>query len=76
LGVPLITVPDNVNVVNGHPAMINEQNDHVAKLNAKIAKHELENKKIKFALVCITMGDNLALRIGLVPTLEPKQHQT
>jgi hypothetical protein len=56
--------------------MINEQNDHVAKLNAKIAKHELENKKIKFALVCITMGDNLALRIGLVPTLEPKQHQT
>jgi hypothetical protein len=36
----------DVNVVNGHLAMIKEQNDHVAKLNDKIAKHELENKKI------------------------------
>jgi hypothetical protein len=26
--------------------MIKEQNDHIAKLNAKIAEHELENEKI------------------------------
>jgi hypothetical protein len=30
-------------------AMIKEQNDHIAKLNAKIAEHELENEKFKFA---------------------------
>jgi hypothetical protein len=29
--------------------MIKEQNDHIAKLNVKIAKHELENGKFKFA---------------------------
>jgi hypothetical protein len=28
--------------------MIKEQNDHIAKLNAKIAEHELENEKFKF----------------------------
>jgi hypothetical protein len=30
-------------------AMIKEQNDHIAKLNAKIVKHELENENFKFA---------------------------
>jgi hypothetical protein len=29
--------------------MIREQNDHIAKLNAKVTKHELENEKFKFA---------------------------
>jgi hypothetical protein len=29
--------------------MIKEQNNNIAKLNAKIAEHELENKKFKFA---------------------------
>jgi hypothetical protein len=31
--------------MNEHLAMIKEQNDHITKLNAKIAKHELENEK-------------------------------
>jgi hypothetical protein len=35
--------------MNDHIAMIKEQNDHIAKLNAKIAEHELENEKFKFA---------------------------
>jgi hypothetical protein len=35
--------------MNNHLAMIKEQNDHIAKLNAKIAEHELENDNIKFA---------------------------
>jgi hypothetical protein len=35
----------NVDAMNDHIAMIKEQNDHIAKLNAKIAKHELENEK-------------------------------
>jgi hypothetical protein len=36
----------NIHAMNDHLAMIKEQNDHIAKLNAKIAEHELENKKI------------------------------
>jgi hypothetical protein len=39
----------NVNAINDQIAMITEQNDHIAKLNAKIAEHELENEKFKFA---------------------------
>jgi hypothetical protein len=30
-------------------AMIKRQNDHIAKLTTKIAEHELENEKFKFA---------------------------
>jgi hypothetical protein len=39
----------DVNVVNDHLAMIKEQNGHIAKLNAKIAEHELENENFKFS---------------------------
>jgi hypothetical protein len=39
----------DVNVLNDHLAMIKEQNDHIAKLNAKIVEHELENETFKFA---------------------------
>jgi hypothetical protein len=39
----------NVEAIDDHIAMIKEQNDHIAKLNAKIAEHELENEKFKFA---------------------------
>ena len=39
----------NINAIDDHLAMIKEQNDHIAQLNAKIAEHELENEKFKFA---------------------------
>jgi hypothetical protein len=39
----------DVNDVNDQLAMIKEQNDHIAKLNAKIVEHELENENFKFA---------------------------
>jgi hypothetical protein len=39
----------NIDVMNDHLAMIKEQNDHIAKLNAKISEHELENENFKFA---------------------------
>jgi hypothetical protein len=39
----------NVEAIDDHIAMVKEQNDHIAKLNAKIAKHKLENEKFKFA---------------------------
>jgi hypothetical protein len=38
----------NIDAMNDHIAMIKEQNDHIAKLNAKIDEHELENENFKF----------------------------
>jgi hypothetical protein len=39
----------NVEAMDDHIAMIKQQNDHIAKLTAKIVEHELENEKFKFA---------------------------
>jgi hypothetical protein len=36
----------NIEAMDDHLAMIKQQNDHIAKLSAKIADHELENEKI------------------------------
>jgi hypothetical protein len=35
--------------MNDHITMVKEQNDHIDKLNAKIAEHELENENFKFS---------------------------
>jgi hypothetical protein len=39
----------NVDAIHDHMALIKQQNDHIAKLDAKIAEHNLENEKFKFA---------------------------
>jgi hypothetical protein len=39
----------NVDAIHDHIAMIKQQNHHIAKLDAKIAEHELENENFKFA---------------------------
>jgi hypothetical protein len=39
----------NVKAIDDHIAMIKQQNDHIAKLTAKINEHGLENEKFKFA---------------------------
>jgi hypothetical protein len=39
----------NIEVIDDHLAIIKQQNDHIAKLDAKISEHELENEKFKFA---------------------------
>jgi 3D (Asp-Asp-Asp) domain-containing protein len=39
----------NVDAIHDHIAMIKQQNDHIAKLDAKIVEHELENENFKFA---------------------------
>jgi chromosome segregation ATPase len=39
----------NVEAIDDHLAIIKQQNDHIAKLTAKINEHELENEKFKFA---------------------------
>jgi hypothetical protein len=39
----------NIDAMNDHLVMIKEKNDHIAKLNPKIAEYELENENFKFA---------------------------
>jgi hypothetical protein len=46
----------NINAIDDHMAMIKQQNDHIAKLDAKIAEHELENEKFKFARSILYSG--------------------
>jgi hypothetical protein len=55
----------NVDAMNDHLAMIKEQNDHIAKMNAKIAEHELENKKFKFARSLLYNGRHLGIKDGI-----------
>jgi hypothetical protein len=55
----------NVDAINDHIAMIKEQNDHIANLNPKIVKHELENEKFKFARSMLYNGRRPTLRMAL-----------
>jgi hypothetical protein len=45
-----------VDAINDHLTMIKQQNDHIAKLTAKINEHELENGKFKFARSMLYSG--------------------
>jgi hypothetical protein len=45
--------------------MIKQQNDHVAKLDAKIAEHELENEKFKFARSMLYSGRRPGIKDGI-----------
>jgi hypothetical protein len=55
----------NIDSMNDHLAMIKKQNDHIAKLNAKIAEHELENEKFKFARSMLYNGTHLGIKDGI-----------
>jgi hypothetical protein len=55
----------NIDAMNDHLAKIKEQNDHIAKLNAKIAKHELENEKFKFARSMLYNGRRPGIKDGI-----------
>jgi hypothetical protein len=39
----------DIDAIHDHMTLIKQQNDHIAKLDAKIAEHDLENEKFKFA---------------------------
>jgi hypothetical protein len=45
--------------------MIKQQNDHIATLNAKIAEHELEDEKFKFARRMLYNGRRLSIKDGI-----------
>jgi hypothetical protein len=55
----------NIDAMNDHLTMIKEQNDHIAKLSAKIAEHELENEKFKFARSMLYNGRRPGIKDGI-----------
>jgi hypothetical protein len=55
----------NIDAMNGHLAIIKEQNDHIAKLNAKIDEHELENENFKFARSMLYNGRRPSIKDGI-----------
>src|SRR6187455_1548819 len=60
-----LDVDVNIDAMNDHIAMIKEQNDHTAKLNAKIAEHELENENFKFARSMLYNGRCPGIKDGI-----------
>jgi hypothetical protein len=55
----------NVDAIHDHLAMIKQQNDHIAKLDTKIAEHELENEKFKFAHSMLYSGRRPGIKDGI-----------
>jgi chromosome segregation ATPase len=55
----------NVDAIHDHIAMIKQQNDHIAKLDAKIAEHELENERFKFARSMLYNGRRPGIKDGI-----------
>jgi hypothetical protein len=55
----------NVDAIHDHIAMIKQQNDHIAKLDAKIAEHELENENFKFARSMLYNGRRPDIKDGI-----------
>jgi hypothetical protein len=70
----------DVNAMIDHLALIKEQNDHIAKLNAKIDEHELENEKFKFARsmlysgICPGIKDGIGVQLGKQNNIKLKAH--
>jgi hypothetical protein len=55
----------NVEAIDDHLVMNKKQNDHIAQLNAKIAEHELENEKFKFARSMLYNGRRPGIKDGI-----------
>jgi hypothetical protein len=55
----------NIDAMNDHLAVIKEQNDHIAKLNAKIVEHELENENFKFARSMLYNARRTGIKDGI-----------
>jgi 3D (Asp-Asp-Asp) domain-containing protein len=55
----------NVDAIHDHPALIKEQNDHIAQLTAKINEHEIENEKFKFARSMLYNGRHPCIKDGI-----------
>jgi BMFP domain-containing protein YqiC len=56
----------DINAIHDHMSLIKQQNDHIAKLDAKIAEHNLENEKFKFARSMLYNGRRPGIKDGIV----------
>jgi hypothetical protein len=55
----------DIDAIHDHMVLIKQQNDHIAKLDAKIAEHELENEKFKFACSMLYNGRRPGIKDGI-----------
>jgi hypothetical protein len=55
----------NIDAIHDHMALIKQQNDHIAKLDAKIAEHELENEIFKFVRSMLYSGRRPGIKDGI-----------
>jgi hypothetical protein len=55
----------NIDAIHDHMALIKQQNDHIAKLDAKIAEHDLENEKFKFSRSMLYRGRHPGIKDGI-----------
>jgi hypothetical protein len=55
----------NIDAIHNQMALIKQQNDHIAKLDAKIAEHDLENEKFKFARSMLYSGRRPGIKDGI-----------
>jgi hypothetical protein len=55
----------NIDAIHDHMTLIKQQNDHIAKLDAKIAEHDLENEKFKFARSMLYSGRRSGIKDGI-----------
>jgi seryl-tRNA synthetase len=55
----------DIDDIHDHMVLIKQQNDHIAKLDAKIDEHELENEKFKFARSMLYSGRRPGIKDGI-----------
>jgi DNA repair exonuclease SbcCD ATPase subunit len=55
----------DIDAILDHMVLIKQQNDHIAKLDAKIAEHDLENEKFKFARSMLYRGRHPGINDGI-----------
>jgi hypothetical protein len=55
----------NIDAIHDHMALIKQKNDHIAKLDAKITEHDLENEKFKFARSMLYCGRRPGIKDGI-----------
>jgi hypothetical protein len=55
----------DIDAIHDHMILIKQQNDHIAKLDAKIAEHELDNEKFKFARSMLYSGRHPGIKDGI-----------
>jgi hypothetical protein len=55
----------DIDAINDHMTLIKQQNDHIAKLDAKIVEHELENENFKFARSMLYSGRRPGIKDGI-----------